>query len=124
MNPLKFFDELMQLKTFVKLHHWAVKGVKGSYATHVALDELESDLGDLIDGLVETYQGKYGVSSIKVGAVAITMPVLEKLKAFAEMASLFSFPANDKSDSYLQNQVDEIVAVLYKGIYKLENLND
>ena len=40
--------------------HFAVTG-KGSYAAHKALQKYYESIDGLVDGLVESYQGKYGL---------------------------------------------------------------
>lgn len=93
-----------------------------SFSEHSALGSFYSEVGDLIDSFVESYQGKYGVISnylatysLPVGAIAY----LEYLKNETELLRKKSdFPA----DSELQNIVDEIATLINSTLYKLRFL--
>jgi len=51
---------LLQSRTQAHSFHLGVKGI-GSHSAHLALGGYYDSIGDLIDGLVETYQGKEGL---------------------------------------------------------------
>jgi DNA-binding ferritin-like protein len=123
-TPSELFGELVAVQTLVKLHHWAVSRTKDAYATHIALGEFYDAMSDLIDDLVETYQGKYNIVPIKIAAIAIAMPITDKLKAFAEMIEKCMAFGERTTNTYLYNQLDEITSITYKAIYKLVNLKD
>ena len=55
-----FFHSRTQAHVF----HLRVKG-PGAYAAHKALQDYYDGIVDLIDGLVESYQGKYGLIEFK-----------------------------------------------------------
>ena len=124
MKPLELFGELIGLQTFAKLHHLAVSKVNGAYATHMALGDFYAELEDFTDGLIESYQGKYGVQGIEVKSQSISMPILNKLKAFANMLESCTAFGDRNTNTYLYNQIDEITSLTYSTIYKLENLKD
>jgi DNA-binding ferritin-like protein len=123
-TPSELFGELVAVQTLVKLHHWAISRTKDAYATHNALGEFYDAMSDLIDDLVETYQGKYGIVPIKVNSVSLGMSITDKLKAFAEMIEKCTAFGERNTNTYLYNQMDEIASVTYKTIYKLVNLKD
>ena len=54
-------------RTQAHIFHLGVKG-PGAYAAHKALEGYYEEIVELIDGLVESYQGKNGL--IKFGAVS------------------------------------------------------
>lgn len=93
-----------------------------SYAQHMALGGLYEALPGLVDGLVEAYQGKYGLvteypsSMVECGAEPI--PFVANLKGYIETAR-DTLP----QDSELQNIVDEIAATVASALYKLTYLS-
>ena len=93
-----------------------------SYAEHKALQDYYEGVLGLIDGLVESYQGKYGIirgysSPATFREDDDTIKYFEGLVKYVEL-SRERLP----QDSYLQNQVDTIVELLQSTLYKLKNL--
>jgi hypothetical protein len=111
-----FFGRLFAVRQNAHVLHLASK----SYAEHVALNEYYDGLTDLMDSLIETYQGQYGLvtveqsSSKEKEAVAF---IERAAQEFADSHDLF-----DKKDTHLHNIIDEIVALSYKTAYKLKFL--
>jgi DNA-binding ferritin-like protein len=114
---------LMSARTQAHVFHLGTKG-PGSFAAHKALNEFYDEFLDIVDGFVESYQGKYGIvngwgnlglqdfqSTEQVIAYFIT------LVAFIEKVRTVAF-----QDSYLQNQIDEMIQLIYSLLYKLTNL--
>lgn len=93
-----------------------------SFAEHKALNEYYDGILDLIDGLAEGYQGKYGL--LEGYSLAKTYDeVGSALTYFEQLASLVETTRTEiPQDSYLQNDVDEVVALIYTTIYKLKYL--
>ena len=93
-----------------------------SYSEHMALGSFYQEIGDLVDGFVEAYQGKYGILSSY--SSEFTLPenpidYLRYLKAEVEMQrSKPDFPR----DSELQNEVDNIANLINTTLYKLRFL--
>jgi hypothetical protein len=94
-----------------------------SYSQHKALGKFYDEITDLIDGIVESYQGKHGIikgytigkiEDYKSGEQVITY--LEKIDSVIEK--------NRKSvkESYIQNQIDEVQTLLYSTLYKMKFL--
>ena len=120
------------LKTFLHsvtqthIFHLGVSKFTGSYATHLALEEYYNSISDIIDELVETYQGKNGIINLTEDTLTIKTNCSEEniLMYFEYLVSVLNEERNndDLSDSYLQDQIDDIIKLLYKTIYKLKNL--
>ncbi len=55
---------LLHSRTQAHSFHLGQKGV-GSYSAHKALQKYYENIGDLIDGLVEAYQGQYGLLKLQ-----------------------------------------------------------
>ena len=119
MKPGDFFGKLFQLRDEIHINHLRITG-PGSFAIHSALNEFYTDVLDLLDELVESYQGKYGIIDItipssKSGDSIKCLEELVKLTDDGVVYSLFKEP-------YLKNQIDEITTLTYKTLYKLKNL--
>ena len=119
LSPGKFFGKLFQLRDEIHLNHLRVSGV-GSYATHKALNEFYDGLLDLIDSLIESYQGKYGIIDIEIpsSSKSDSIKCLEELVKMTDEGSAYLL----FSESYLRNQIDEISTLTYQTLYKLKNL--
>ena len=114
-----FFGKLFQLRDQIHLTHLNVSGI-GSYAAHKALNEFYDELLDLIDSLIESYQGKYDL-------VDISIPASEKVDAVSALEELARLTDSGSAyimfkETWIQNQIDEISALTYQTLYKLKNL--
>jgi hypothetical protein len=115
-------SKLLHSRTQIHTFHLQTKS-KSSFAEHMALGGFYDKIGDLIDGLVESYQGKHdiitGYQSLK----------LEDYKNVEQLISYFkALDAEIEKDrkkvkeSYLQNQIDEVQELIYSTLYKLRFL--
>lgn len=120
MSKEQFFGKLFQLRNQIHLFHLSVKG-PGAYAAHVATNGFYDEILDLTDGFIESYQGKYGLVSINIPS-ASSEDALSTIKAFARLVDGGSVYKMFEGDTWLQNQLDEMSALAYQTIYKLENL--
>ena len=115
-----FFHSRTQAHTF----HTRVTG-PGSLGAHLALETYYDSIVDLIDGLVETYQGQYGLIEYKeVTGIDNDASKENMIKYFD---NLCKFLAKERQDeklqmSWLQNDIDNIASLLYRTKYKLINL--
>jgi hypothetical protein len=94
-----------------------------SYAEHIAMAGYYDNVVDLIDGIVESYQGKYDVISnyenFSLESYKSTESTISYLKALAKkVEDTFS----KVEDTYIQNQLDGVTELLYSTIYKLRFL--
>lgn len=119
---VSFISNLLQSRTQAHIYHLQTN----SYAAHVALQEYYEGIIPLIDGLVESYQGRYG----KLEGYKMTLDI----KEYTDMSFVVTYFAglavyveqNRKQfpqDSYIQNQVDEVVALISSTNYKLRMLS-
>jgi hypothetical protein len=119
----KFFSKLFESREMAHVYHLSVKGDMGSYAAHVALGAYYEGILEFIDDLIEIYQGQYGlVENFEVIDTASTKtqtPVeyFEDLVMFVKSERNTSLSAED---THLQNIVDEVIALIYKTLYKLK----
>ena len=115
----KLISYLLHSRTQIHIYHLQTN----SFAEHMALGGYYDGVVGLIDGLVESYQGKYDIiksydsfelDSYKGGDQAITF-----LKALGK--KIEDVQASTK-DTYIQNQLDTITELTYSTIYKLRFL--
>jgi hypothetical protein len=111
-----FFGKLFAIRDNAHMLHLSSK----SYSEHKALGSFYEGLTDLIDSLVEVYQGQYGLVTIEpsLSKEKTALSLLEKAADdFSSAHNLF-----DKKDSHIHNTLDEIVALAYKTLYKVKFL--
>lgn len=94
-----------------------------SFSKHMALGTFYGEIGDLVDGFVESFQGKYGLlTNYKAD---YELPPLDPLAYLTylkdEVATLRRAPEFPQ-DSELQNEVDNIANLINTTIYKLRFL--
>lgn len=120
MDFAKLISYLFHSRTQTHIFHLQTT----SFAEHMALNVYYDGIVPLIDGLVESYQGKYGILTgytnfnlIEYKGNNQTIAYLEKLCE----AVYSTYETVD--DSYIQNQLDTITELIKSTIYKLKNLN-
>jgi DNA-binding ferritin-like protein len=116
-----FIGTLLQSRTQAHIYHWQTVGV-GSNAKHQALGSYYEDIVDILDKLVESYQGRYGIYR----GYEMPNPIREDDNHVQYFESLCKFVETIRKaipqDSYIQNQVDEIVTLIESTKFKLKNL--
>jgi DNA-binding ferritin-like protein len=114
---------LLQSRTQAHSFHWGVKGI-GAHSAHVALGEYYDSIGGLIDGIVEAYQGKEVLIQISgIGTLDKNNDIKNIINYFETLCNLVAkLRQNPKlQDSWIQNDIDTVVSLLYKTKYKLVN---
>ena len=111
---------LLHSRTQTHIFHWQTT----SFAEHMALNAYYDGIVPLMDGLVESYQGKYGIITgysnfklVEYKGNGQTIAYLEQLCEAVYQAS------KSIEDTYIQNQLDTITELTKSTIYKLKNLN-
>ena len=116
-----FLGTLMQSRNQAHIYHLQVQGM-GSYAAHKALNKYYEDIVDLIDGIAESYQGRYGI----ITGYKMADTIREDNNARMYFDGLGKFVETVRKqlpqDSYLQNEVDEVVKLIETTKYKLKFL--
>jgi hypothetical protein len=115
-----FFHSRTQTHVF----HLGVTG-PGSYSMHKALNKYYDGILDLMDELLEAYQGKYGIITFKQVNGLDTDASKENIIAYFD--KLIKFLETERQteqlkDSWIQNELDNIAKLLYRTKYKLVNL--
>lgn len=112
-------SKLFHSRNQVHVFHLQTK----SFAEHKALNDYYDDVVDIIDGLVESYQGKYDLLTSYESYKILNYESNEQLlKYFKELESNVEVNRKTIKDSYLQNQIDNAVELINSTIYKLKFL--
>jgi hypothetical protein len=94
-----------------------------SYAKHVALNAFYDGIIDLADKFAEAYQGRHGlIGPIELQQATKTNSVLEFLQDSLKTLEDTRYDVCDKTDTPLQNIIDEIVGLYLSTLYKLKFL--
>jgi hypothetical protein len=121
-NPAKFFSKLFESREMAHIYHLQVNGEMGSHAKHTALGDYYEGVLGFIDELIEVYQGQYelieGYETIDTSSTTSK----ETIEYFNELAAFIKEERKcfNAEDTHLHNIVDEVVALLYKTLYKLK----
>ena len=84
---------------------------------------ISPDIVDIIDGLVESYQGKYDILTSYESYKILNYESNEQLlKYFKELENNIEENRKSNKDSYIQNQIDNAVELINSTIYKLKFL--
>ena len=111
-------------RTQAHIFHTRVTG-EGSLAAHLALQAYYEGIVPLIDGLVESYQGQYGLIEYKeVNGIDNDASPENMIKYFDNLCKFLDKERKEPKlqMSWLQNDIDTIVTLLYSTKYKLTNL--
>ena len=117
-----FISTLFSSRTQAHIFHFRCKGV-GAGWMHTALNAYYDGIIPLVDALVESVQGRYGLLEGYKGEpqfiedTTIVIQYFEALCLYVEK-NRGSLP----QDSYIQNQIDTIVELIETTKYKLINL--
>jgi hypothetical protein len=114
-----FISYLFHSRTQSHIFHFQTP----SYAEHKALQKYYEGIVDLIDGLVESYQGKNGIITDYTNFNLNQYQSKEQVIAYFETLCEAAYQAYEiVEDSYLQNQIDTITELIKSTIYKLSYL--
>ena len=115
---------LLHSRTQTHSFHVGVKGV-GAFSAHSALQLYYLNIAGLVDGLVETYQGQYGLIKLQAVSGLDTNNDIKNIISYFDklIAAVAKLRQDEKLQmSWLQNDIDNIVTLLYSTKYKLVNL--
>jgi DNA-binding ferritin-like protein len=120
----KLISTLMASRDQAHIFHWQTTGA-GSFAAHKALGKYYDAIPDMLDALVEAYQGKHGILKGFTPAEkfdeynqATALKYFKGLATFVDRA----YDKIDPKDTNIINQLDTFKDLIYTTIYKLENL--
>ena len=91
---------------------------------HKALNDYYDNIVDLYDVLIESYQGKYGIlEDVKTYENVSYKSKDQIIDFFEDLTKEIESLRKSIKDSFLQNQVDTILELLFSTLYKLKFLN-
>jgi hypothetical protein len=94
-----------------------------SFSKHMALNTFYDEIIDLADSFAEAYQGRHGLmGQIAVPANKKSANIIDFLQSQLDEIEKMRYEVCDKSDSAIQNIIDEIVALYLSTLYKLRFL--
>lgn len=94
-----------------------------SYAEHIALNGYYDAVVALFDGIVESYQGKYGIiKNFKTFKVEQYRNNKKTISYFERLLDIIEENRDSIDDSYIQNQIDTVQELINSTIYKLKFL--
>jgi hypothetical protein len=93
-----------------------------SYAAHKALQDFYDGVIPLVDSFAEAYQGDYGLIENYAYKYVPYSDALELMDDLSDWIEQNRASICDEDDTYLQNVIDEIVALLRSTQYKLRFL--
>lgn len=93
-----------------------------SYAAHKALNDFYDGIIGLVDSFAEAYQGDYGLIPFTTLKYSFNADALGMLTELSDWIEAHRDECCDSDDTYLQNIIDEIVALIRSTQYKLRFL--
>jgi hypothetical protein len=117
------FTEMMSLLLHSQTQVHALHLQTESYSEHKALQKYYEGIDDLVDGLVESFQGKYGIlkgyKSMDLNDWKSTESTVDYLNQLCDRVTELR---DCCKDSYIQNQIDNVCELINSTVYKLRFL--
>jgi DNA-binding ferritin-like protein len=113
---------LLHSRSQAHIFHWQTKS-QSSFAEHMALGTYYDEIVGLIDGIVESYQGKYEIiTGYKTVEMVDYKSTEQLISYFRELDSNIEKNRKGIKESYIQNQIDGLQALIFSTLYKLRFL--
>ena len=94
-----------------------------SFAKHSALNSFYDEVIELADKFAEAYQGRHGlIGPISLMSAKKTTNIVEFLEDSLADIEKMRYEVVEKTDTSLQNIIDEIVGLYLSTLYKLKFL--
>jgi hypothetical protein len=94
-----------------------------SFAEHKALNDYYDGVIALFDGIIESYQGKYGIiKNFKTYKIEQYKNGKKTISYFERLLDIIEENRDSVDDSYIQNQIDTVQELINSTIYKLRFL--
>jgi hypothetical protein len=119
---IEMVSELFHSETQTHMFHLQTKS-QSSFAEHMALGGYYTEIGEKLDSLIESFQGKYDIlKGYKSYDFKDYKNVEQLIKYFNDLADMITDKRDCCKDTYIQNQIDGIEELIYSTLYKLRNL--
>ena len=110
---------LLNSQTQVHVFHLQTE----SYAEHKALQNYYEGIDGIVDGLIESFQGKYQIlKNYRGGDIQDWKSTDETTKYLKNLCAMVEEKRNCCKDSYIQNQIDTVCELINSTTYKLRFL--
>ena len=94
-----------------------------SFSKHMALNSFYDEVIELADKFAEAYQGRHGlIGPISLMSAKKTTNIVEFLEDSLADIEKMRYDVVEKTDTALQNIIDEIVGLYLSTLYKLKFL--
>lgn len=94
-----------------------------SFSKHMALNTFYDEIVGLADTFAEAYQGRHGlIGPVSLMSAKKTTNVTEFLQGQLDEIEAARYDVCDKTDTAMQNIIDEIVGLYLTTLYKLRFL--
>lgn len=119
MSAADFVGELFLARDVAHSVHLNTR----SFSKHMALNTFYDEVIELADKFAEAYQGRHGlIGPITLKSARKTTNIVEFLKDSLAEIEANRYKDCEKSDTALQNIIDEIVGLYLSTLYKLQFL--
>lgn len=110
---------LLHSQTQVHIFHLQTK----SFSEHKALQEYYEEIDGLVDGIIESYQGKYEIIKNYDSVKTEDYKSLDQvIKYFKSLDTMIEDARKNVKESFIQNQIDTVQELIYSTLYKLRFL--
>jgi len=117
------FAEMMSILLHSQTQSHTLHLQTESYSEHKALQNYYEGIDGIVDGLVESFQGKYGIikgyKSMDLQEWKSTEDTVKYMKSLCEKVIELR---DCCEDSYIQNQIDTVCELINSTLYKLRFL--
>ena len=94
-----------------------------SFSKHMALNSFYDEVVELADKFAEAYQGRHGlIGPVTLQSARKTTNVTEFLQDSLDTIEKMRYQVCEKTDTPIQNIIDEIVGLYLSTLYKLKFL--
>ena len=113
---------LLHSRSQAHIFHWQTKS-QSSFAEHMALGTYYDEIVGLIDGIVESYQGKYEIiTGYKTVEMVDYKSTEQLISYFRDLDNNIEKNRKGIKESYIQNQIDGVQELIFSTLYKLRFL--
>lgn len=118
MKPVDFFNKVLESREKAQVFHWMIK----SNEIHLTMEYYYTNIIELLDTLIECYQGKYEI--LEGYGLMNENKETDPLTYFKDYIEYIELNKKviKETDTFLHNTIDEIIALTYKTIFKLKYL--
>jgi hypothetical protein len=113
----EFFGRLMQIRDLAHLTH--LRQFHKSGWEHKALNILYDEVLDIVDTIIESWQGIYGLVDVTVPE---SKPQQDSIQMTREIYNYIMTSRSIFQESWLQNEIDNVCTLLAQTLYRLQYL--